>query len=61
MASLNLVFKGCVKKENDIFREIQFLAFEWLRCRSKGGKTICWDSWVCNPANAVRSCILAPR
>ncbi|KAJ9555903.1 hypothetical protein OSB04_010517 [Centaurea solstitialis] len=48
----NKVFDGSLKKESEIFRDIQFLAFEWFRCRSKIGKSITWESWICNPENA---------
>ena len=27
----NKVFKGCCKKETEIFRDTQFLAFDWIR------------------------------
>ncbi|KAJ9553912.1 hypothetical protein OSB04_017957 [Centaurea solstitialis] len=56
------VFKGGYKSEKEIFREIQVSAFNWVRCRSKGGKFLSWDGWLCNPFNAVVSCIaLASR
>ena len=55
-------FKGCFKKEMEIFRDTQFLAFEWIKCCSKGRKLLRWENWVCNPANIVSSCIaLASR
>ena len=50
------LFNGSCKKEKDIFREIQFLAFDWIRCRSKFGKLLIWESWVCNPVEAAFSC-----
>ena len=57
-----MAFKGDFKKENVIFRDMQFLVFDWIRCRSKGGMTVSLDSWICNPANAMSSCIaLASR
>ncbi|KAJ9564655.1 hypothetical protein OSB04_000621 [Centaurea solstitialis] len=56
------LFKGSCKKEIEIFRDIQFLAFDWIRCRTKFGRALCWDRWSCNPVDAVISCItLAPR
>ena len=55
------LFTSSIKKEKEIFRDIQFLAFNWIRCRYKDGKTLSWDSWSCNPDNAVSSCnLLAP-
>ena len=56
------LFTSSIKKEKEFFRDIQFLAFNWIRCRYKGGKTHSWDSWSCNPDNAVSPCnLLAPR
>ena len=56
------VFNGMIKKERVILSDIQFLAYDWIRCRSKFGKLLSWESWLCNPADAVSSCIaLAPR
>ena len=49
------LFNGSCKKEKDIFREIQFLAFDWIRCRTKFGNLLNWDSWSCNPVDAVLS------
>ena len=58
----NLVFKRCCKKDTEIFREIQYVAYDWIRCWVKGGKALSWESWACNPIDAVLSCIhLAPR
>ena len=51
-----LAFNTGCKKEKEIFIDIQFVAFDWIRCRSKGGKFLCWDSWRCNPVNVVSSC-----
>ncbi|KAJ9546258.1 hypothetical protein OSB04_025965 [Centaurea solstitialis] len=33
----NKAFKGEFKKDNEIVREIQMVAFNWVQCRSKGG------------------------
>ncbi|KAJ9567980.1 hypothetical protein OSB04_003946 [Centaurea solstitialis] len=56
------IFNGDVKAEKEIFRDIQALAFTWVRSRSKGGNLLSWEAWLCNPANAVVSCTaLAPR
>ncbi|KAJ9568055.1 hypothetical protein OSB04_004021 [Centaurea solstitialis] len=44
------------KKEIEIFRDIQFIAFDWLRCQVKGGRALSWVNWTCNPANAIFSC-----
>ncbi|KAJ9537333.1 LOW QUALITY PROTEIN: hypothetical protein OSB04_030066 [Centaurea solstitialis] len=52
----NKVFKGEQKKDNDIVREIQMVAFNWVRCRSKFGKLLSWENWLCNPVIAVASC-----
>ncbi|KAJ9547474.1 hypothetical protein OSB04_020017 [Centaurea solstitialis] len=58
----NNAFKGCCKKETEICCEIQFRAFEWLRCNTKCGKFLSRDRWICNPVNAFLSCnSLAPR
>jgi len=50
------VFKGSIVKEKVILGEIQFLAFDWIRCRSKFGKLLIWEGWVCNPVEAAFSC-----
>ncbi|KAJ9563460.1 hypothetical protein OSB04_008620 [Centaurea solstitialis] len=50
------MFKGTCKKEKEIFSEIQFVAFDWIRCRTKFGSLLVWDKWVCNPVEAVFSC-----
>ncbi|KAJ9545225.1 hypothetical protein OSB04_024932 [Centaurea solstitialis] len=56
------VFKGKTISEKEIFSDIQFLAFNWVKCRSKGGNSLRWESWTCNPVDAVLSCNpLAPR
>lgn len=52
----SLVFKGGFKREEEICRDIQFIAFNWIRCRAKGGSSLSWEDWLCNPANAVISC-----
>ena len=58
----NRMFNETLKKEKKIAREVQFMAFEWIRCRSKFGKLLSWEMWVCNLVNAVTSCnILASR
>ncbi|KAJ9562377.1 hypothetical protein OSB04_007537 [Centaurea solstitialis] len=55
-------FNGEFKNEQAICRDVQFLAFDWIRSRAKGCKLTSWDSWMCNPVNAVYSCLgLAPR
>ncbi|KAJ9545513.1 hypothetical protein OSB04_025220 [Centaurea solstitialis] len=51
----NMLFKGEFKKEIVVFRDAQFSAFDWVRCRLKGGMAISWDSWSRSPANAVLS------
>ena len=57
----NKLFNGTFKNEKEIFREVKFLAFDWIRCRSKFGSLVNWDVWSCNPVEAVISCItLAP-
>ena len=56
------VFKGSIKNAKETFCEVQFLAFDWLRCRSKFGKFLTWESWVCNPVETAVSCnFLASR
>ncbi|KAJ9553155.1 hypothetical protein OSB04_017200 [Centaurea solstitialis] len=58
----NKLFNGTCKKEKEIFSEIQYLAFDWIRCCTKFGRLLNCDSWVCNPVDAVTSCtLLAPR
>ncbi|KAJ9550963.1 hypothetical protein OSB04_015008 [Centaurea solstitialis] len=58
----NKVFKGEHKNDNEIVREIQSIAFKWIRCRSKMGNLLIWDNWLYNPATTVTSCnALAPR
>ncbi|KAJ9544963.1 hypothetical protein OSB04_024670 [Centaurea solstitialis] len=56
------VFNGGIKFEKEIFRDVQAMAFNWIRCRSKGGNVLSWEGWLCNPINAVVSCFnLASR
>ena len=56
------VFRGEYKKEKEIFVDIQYLAFNWIRSRAKYGKSLNWDRWVCNPADVVSYCTnLDPR
>ncbi|KAJ9557832.1 hypothetical protein OSB04_012446 [Centaurea solstitialis] len=50
----NVVFKREVRRDMEIAREIQTVAYNWVRCRSKGG--ISWESWLCNPTNVVAHC-----
>ncbi|KAJ9558431.1 hypothetical protein OSB04_013045 [Centaurea solstitialis] len=49
------LFNETCKKEKEIFSEIQYLAFDWIRCRTKFGRLLNWDSWVCNPVESVIS------
>ena len=37
-------FNRGVKKETEIFRIIQFTAFDWVRCRVKACKSLNWES-----------------
>ncbi|KAJ9558270.1 hypothetical protein OSB04_012884 [Centaurea solstitialis] len=54
------VYNGSMKKEKEMAEEIKFIAFDWIRCRTKFGIT--WEIWCCNPVKAVATCIaLAPR
>ncbi|KAJ9564278.1 hypothetical protein OSB04_000244 [Centaurea solstitialis] len=53
----NKVFKGTFKKDEELVRDIQFTAFNWIRCRKKGCNILNWEAWICNPVNAVNSCI----
>ncbi|KAJ9552338.1 LOW QUALITY PROTEIN: hypothetical protein OSB04_016383 [Centaurea solstitialis] len=46
-----MVFNTRPKKEIDLFRDVLFLAFDWVRSRVKGCKYISWDCWVRNPLN----------
>ncbi|KAJ9550970.1 LOW QUALITY PROTEIN: hypothetical protein OSB04_015015 [Centaurea solstitialis] len=51
-----MVFKRGVKNEKEICRDIQFLAFDWVRCRFKGGKNLSWENWckaINNEGNTV--------
>ncbi|KAJ9551069.1 hypothetical protein OSB04_015114 [Centaurea solstitialis] len=50
------VFDGDLKQEIEIVKEIQAVAFSWVRGRFKGGSNISWEDWLCNPANAIASC-----
>ncbi|KAJ9547296.1 LOW QUALITY PROTEIN: hypothetical protein OSB04_019839 [Centaurea solstitialis] len=52
------VYKGNIKKDIEIVQDIQFTAFNWIRCRSTGGNLLNWESWICNPVNVVASCLL---
>ncbi|KAJ9555157.1 hypothetical protein OSB04_009771 [Centaurea solstitialis] len=56
------VFNGVISKDLEIVRCIQSVAFNWVRCRSKRGKSLSWEIWLCNPVMAVDSCFaLASR
>ncbi|KAJ9537397.1 hypothetical protein OSB04_030130 [Centaurea solstitialis] len=37
-----VTFNGSLKKEKEMCREVQFLAFDWIRCRAKFGKLLIW-------------------
>ncbi|KAJ9553388.1 hypothetical protein OSB04_017433 [Centaurea solstitialis] len=39
-------FNRGFKKEIEIFRSVQFLAFDWIRCRLKGCRTVSWENWA---------------
>ena len=52
----NKVFKGIMKNEKEICDDVKFLAYDWIRSRSRFGNSLIWDSWCCNPLNAVLSC-----
>ena len=47
------VFNQIIIKEEEIYMNIQFLAFEWIRGRCKLGKLLCWEKWICNLLHAV--------
>ncbi|KAJ9537406.1 hypothetical protein OSB04_030139 [Centaurea solstitialis] len=63
----NTAFNSCVKKEIEIFRNTQFLAFEWIRCRSKSGNLLtCLSKWqssqhhqIAEKGNQV-TCLICP-
>ncbi|KAJ9568335.1 hypothetical protein OSB04_004301 [Centaurea solstitialis] len=58
----NKIFKGELKNEKEVVREIQTIAFNWVRCRFKRGDLLSWDNWLYNLVSAVASCIaLASR
>ena len=58
----NKMFNGTLMKEKEIFENIQFLAFDWIRNRFKYGNLMSWDNWIRNPIKAVAICNpLAPR
>ena len=56
------VFGRATKNEKAMSEEIQFVAFDWIKHRTKFGKFLSWENWCCNPLIAVSLCIaLAPR
>ena len=50
------VFSGKLARDKELFENIRFLAFEWIRNRSKFGKVMTWDLWICNPFSIVNLC-----
>ncbi|KAJ9561163.1 hypothetical protein OSB04_006323 [Centaurea solstitialis] len=51
-----MVFNTRPKKEIDLFRDVQFLAFYWVRSRVKGCKNISWDCW--NLVNSLQHALM---
>ena len=52
----NKVFNGTLMKEKEIFENIQFLAFDWIRNRFKYGNLMSWDNWICDPTKVIALC-----
>ncbi|KAJ9546920.1 hypothetical protein OSB04_019463 [Centaurea solstitialis] len=50
------VFNGVMVSDKVIFESIRFLAFDWIRNRTKFGKFLTWDLWSCNPSSVVNLC-----
>ncbi|XP_024965762.1 uncharacterized protein LOC112505960 [Cynara cardunculus var. scolymus] len=48
-------FRGKCKSDKDVCSDIQFTAYEWIRCRAKFSKPSSWENWICNPVDAVYS------
>ncbi|KVH87531.1 hypothetical protein Ccrd_025190 [Cynara cardunculus var. scolymus] len=45
-------FRGTSKSDKDVCSDIQFTAYEWIRCRAKISKPFSWESWICNSMDA---------
>ncbi|KAJ9543652.1 LOW QUALITY PROTEIN: hypothetical protein OSB04_023359 [Centaurea solstitialis] len=57
----NKMFKGIMRKEKYICSDIQFLAFQRIRCRTKYGDVIKWERWCYNLLDSLLTFInLAP-
>ncbi|XP_024989897.1 uncharacterized protein LOC112524345 [Cynara cardunculus var. scolymus] len=44
-------FNGKSKSDKEVCSEIQFTAYDWIRCRAKGIKSFSWERWICNPVD----------